>query len=308
MMPRCMRLPTMTAAIGGSIVFASLAISAINLSIPFDAALGLAVTNGFAGLDLPLAELRELAGQIGAQDVKDRFTAAGIRPGGWALPADFRRDDVTYRAGLAELPSYAALAQVLHSPWCSTWILPYSDDLDFEANMRRHVERLRPVAEILAAHSCRLGLEFVGPRTLRAGHAHEFIHTIDGALELGARIGTGNTGILLDAFHWYAAHGTAGDLARLTADQIVYVHVNDAVPGRGPDEQLDGERMLPGASGVIDIITFLQALDRMGYDGPVAVEPFNAAVNALPADERVKVTGERLTRVWEQAGLPPSGK
>ncbi len=284
-------------------MFTSLSTGTLGFSAPLEEALGLARTNGFDGLDLSMGELQRLAGESSIQDVRDRFSAAGVRPGGWGLAVDFRNDDAAYQRGLAELPAQAALAQGLGSPWCSTWILPFSDELDYEANMRRHAERLRPVAQTLADHGCRLGLEFVGPKTLRAGRRHEFIHTIAGALELGERIGTGNTGLLLDCFHWYTAHGTAEDLAGLSAEQVVYVHVNDAVGGRGPDEQIDNQRMLPGASGVIDITAFLQALQRMGYDGPVAVEPFNAEINALPEPERVRMAGESLARIWAQAGL-----
>jgi len=284
-------------------MFTSLSTGTLGFSAPLEEALGLARTNGFDGLDLSMGELQRLAGESSIQDVRDRFSAAGVRPGGWGLAVDFRNDDAAYQQGLAELPALAALAQGLGSPWCSTWILPFSDELDYEANMRRHAERLRPVAQTLADHGCRLGLEFVGPKTLRAGHRHEFIHTIAGALELGERIGTGNTGLLLDCFHWYTAHGTAEDLAGLSAEQVVYVHVNDAVGGRGPDEQIDNQRMLPGTGGVIDITEFLQALQRMGYDGPVAVEPFNAEINALPEPERVRLAGESLARIWAQAGL-----
>jgi sugar phosphate isomerase/epimerase len=120
---------------------------------------------------------------------------------------------------------------------------------------------------------------------------------------MGERIGTGNVGLLLDCFHWYTAHGTREDLARLSANQVVVVHVNDAVARRGPDEQIDNQRMLPGATGVIDIVGFLQALDRMSFDGPVGVEPFNAELRSLPEPERVRLAGESLAKVWVQAGL-----
>ena len=120
---------------------------------------------------------------------------------------DFRSDGETYRAGVADLPGYARLAQGLGSPWCFTWIWPFSDTLDDAANMTYHVDRLRPIARILADHGCQLGLEFVGPETMRAWHPYAFIHTIDGALELGQRIGTGNTSLLLDCWHWYTPNG-----------------------------------------------------------------------------------------------------
>jgi len=288
---------------GGSSVFTSLNTGAIGLSIPLEEALDLARANGFAALDLSITDLRECAKRTSAQDIKDAFNMAVVRPGAWGLPVNFRGDDGAYRAGMAELPRAAALAQEVGSPWCSTWLLPFSDELDATTNMARHVARLRPVAQILAEHGCSLGLEFVGPTTMRAGHAHEFIHTMDGALELAARIGTGNVGLLLDCFHWYTAHGTVEDLARLRADQVVYVHLNDACAGRSVDEQIDGERLLPGASGVIDVVSFLQALRRMDYAGPVAVEPFDDTLRALPQASRVAAVAESLRTVWARAGL-----
>ena len=284
-------------------MFTSLNTGALALNIPLDEALDLARDNGFAALDLPLAELHELENRSSAAAVKERFAAAGVRPGPWGLPVNFRTDEETYRAGLAELPAYAALAQELGSPWCATWILPFSDELDYAANMAFHAERLRPVARILAEHGCRFGLEFVGPATMRAGHAHEFIYTIAGALELAERIGTGNVGLLLDSYHWYTSHGTAGDLARLSAREVVYVHVNDAPAGRAIDEQLDKERALPGASGVIDLSGFLQALDRMGYDGPVAVEPFDDALTMQPPAERVRAAAASLHDIASRSGV-----
>lgn len=285
-------------------MFKSLNTGALSFAASLDESLALARANGFEGLDLPLEEVLQRAEETSAQDVRDRFRAAGVRPGGWGLPVDFKGTEEAYRAGLAKFGRYAALASQLESPWCFTWILPYSDELEYAANMERHVALLRPVARILADHGCRLGLEFVGPATLRAGHKHEFVHTIAQALELGERIGVGNTGLLLDCWHWYTSHAAVQDLATLTRDQVVYVHVNDAPLGRQIDAQIDTERLLPGASGVIDIAGFLQALQRMGYDGPVAVEPFNAEVRALAPADRVRVAGQSLAQVWMQAGLP----
>ncbi len=284
-------------------MFTSLNPGALSFSVPFEEALDLARTNGFGGLDLPLAELAQRVARTSMDDVKATFDRAGVRPGGWSLPVDFRTDDDTYRTGLVDLPGYARLAQALGSSWCFTWIWPYSDTLDAADNMAYHVSRLRPIAQILADHGCRFGLEFVGPATMRADHQHAFIHTIDGALELGQRIGTGNTGLLLDCWHWYTSHATVADIDRLSKDQVVYVHVNDAPPDRDVDVQIDTQRLLPGASGVIDIVGFLQALTRIGYDGPVAVEPFNAAVKALPPADRARVAGESLATVRARAGL-----
>lgn len=284
-------------------MFQCLNTGVISLSIPFDEALQLASQHGFSGLDLPLHELLPLAEHTSAEALKEHFLAQGVRPGGWGLPVDFRGSEENYQAGLEQLPRYARLAQALGSPWCSTWILPFSDSLSYAENMELHARRLRPIAQILAEYDCRLGLEFVGPKTMRDGHRYEFLHTIAGALELGERIGTGNTGLLLDSFHWYTAHSTVADLQKLSVEQIVYVHVNDAPAQRSADEQIDNQRLLAGASGVIDIAGFLQALQGMQYSGPVVVEPFNAELKALPAGERVAAVKQSLDTIWKQAGL-----
>ncbi len=285
-------------------MFTSLNPDTLAFSAPLDEALQLAHSNGFAALDLPLNELLARAEQGSVQEILERFQAEDIRPGGWGLPLEFRTSEEAYRTSLEKLPQYAGLAQQLGSPWCFTWILPFSDTLDYAANMEHHVQRLRPAAQILADHNIRLGLEFVGPKTLRANHPYTFIHTIAGALELGEQIGTGNTGLLLDCWHWYTSQATVEDITRLSAEQVVYVHVNDAPQGLTPDAQIDKQRLLPGASGVIDIIRFLQALTQIGYTGPIVAEPFNAEVNSLPPAERVQRTGESMRAIMQQAHLP----
>jgi len=109
-------------------------------------------------------------------------------------------------------------------------------------------------------------------------------------------------GFLLDAWHWHTAGEDSTHLQRLSPEQIVDVHVNDA-PDRAVDAQIDNQRELPGATGVIDIVTFLTALKRVGYDGPVMVEPCSEAVRAMSAEDAVSATATALRSVWEQASL-----
>jgi sugar phosphate isomerase/epimerase len=184
-----------------------------------------------------------------------------------------------------------------------TWILPFSDELPLEENRRFHIERFTPVAQILADNGCSLGLEFIGPKTLRQGHKHEFIYTMQGMLDMGAEIGP-NVGLLLDCWHWYTSGSTVDDLRKLKPEQVVYVHVNDAPSDIAVDEQVDSVRCLPAETGVIDIAAFLQALQSIGYDGPVTPEPFKKELKELPDDEaRLKTVGASMDKIFQQAGL-----
>lgn len=285
-------------------MFTTLAPLALPLRIPFDRQLALARENGFEALDLPIHHLLVRVRSESVGIIQESFAAAGVRPGGWQLPFEHQAGtDRAFTRGLRALARAACLAGQLGSPWCYHWIEPASNELTFAENTARHVARVRPIADILADHGCRLALEPIGPLTLRTGARHEFVHSIPMALELLAAIDRPNVGLLLDCYHWYTSRGTLDELHGLDASRVAYVHVNDAPAGVDVDEQLDQVRVLPGASGVIDLAGFLQALDGIGYDGPVAVEPFDAAVAGLAPAERVRAAGESLRSAFTAAGV-----
>lgn len=202
----------------------------------------------------------------------------------WAtagLSVDFRKDDRTLRDGLAKLPKTAAGLQRAGVTRVGTWLSPSHDELTYSANFKQHISRLREVAMVLKDHGLRLGLEYVGTQLLLVGKRYPFLHTMAETRELIAGIGTGNVGHVLDTWHWWTAGDTEADLRALTNADVVSVDTNDAPKGVAKEQQHDNERELPVATGVIDIATFLSALNAIGYDGPVRAEPFNKTLNAL---------------------------
>jgi len=263
----------------------------------------LARSAGFEGFELDIRELAARVREKGLEEVKELFYRTGVRPGGWILPVDWRGEEPVYRAGLAQLPALAEVASQVGATRVPTWVLPFSDERPFKENFDWHVSRFEPIVRVLAEHGCRLGLEFIGPKTSRAKHRYEFIYTLGGMLELCEAIGTGNVGLLLDSWHWYTSHGTLADLRRLRNSQVVYVHINDAPAGIPVDEQIDNVRCLPGETGIIDLKGFVQSLNAIGYDGPVTPEPFSQKLRGMPPLEAAKITSDALLRVWKTAGL-----
>lgn len=263
----------------------------------------LARASGFAGIDFNIREAADLAALRGVEYVQALFAEAGVRPGQWGLPVAWNKDD-QWQDDLAGLPALAALGRALGCTRTCTWAMPGSDARPYGANFEWHVQRFRPIAQALAEEGCRLGIEFIGPKTLRDRFQYTFIYTLGGMMELARAIGTGNVGLLLDAFHLYTSGGTLDDLDAITAQDIVTVHVNDAVEGVPPDEQMDQVRRLPMETGVIDLPGFMKRLQALGYDGPVTPEPFSARVNAI-ADplEAAKLVGKYMDKMWQAAGL-----
>ena len=236
----------------------------------------LAARHGFDGVDFGIGGAQKMAGENGgsAQAVRDFLAEQGVAPAQFGLDVEWRKDEEAFAAGLAALGAKAALARALGTTRCCTWMPPAVND-DLGAWEAQTTRRFRQIARVLGDHGIRFGLEWVGPRHLREGSgamgARPWIHTLDGTLALVRQIGEPNVGLLVDSYHCYTTGVTEDALARLTDEQIVHVHINDAPRGIGPDDARDGERVLPGEGG-IDLAGFLRGLRRAGYGGYVAAE------------------------------------
>jgi len=206
------------------------------------------------------------------------------------LPIQFRASESKFKEDLSALAKAAKTLNEVGAKRMSTWIMPTHTDLTYRKNFDSHQRRLKAVAQILADYDVKVGLEYVGPKTLMARDKYSFIRTMSEVQELISAIDEPNVGIQLDTFHWYCAGETEQDILNLDPKSIITVDLNDAKVGRSPDEQLDWERELPSASGVIDIESFLKALVKIGYDGPVRAEPFNDELNKLDNDMALQQT------------------
>src|SRR5208337_2155285 len=106
------------------------------------------------------------------------------------------------------------------------------------------------------------------------------------------------------SWHWYTAGGKIEDILNVDSqEKIVHVHLNDAPAGIALDDQIDGVRDLPGKTGVIDLKGFLGALKRVGYEGPVQVEPFCSRLQNLKPEDAAREVGQSLNKVWADAGI-----
>jgi sugar phosphate isomerase/epimerase len=281
-------------------MFRNMSPHAIGIRSDFAGTVALAQEHGWQGVDLPIVELARLAQERSTDDLAATLAQAGLRPGGWGLPIDWRKP--YERDLLATLGEQAALASRLGCTRVYTWVPPASDERAFQENWSFHIAQLQPIARVLEEHGCRLGLESIGPRTLREGRRYGFIYTFEGMLGLAQALGP-NVGLLVDSYHWYTALGTLGDIRALRAADVVYVHVNDAPAGVAPEAQLDNVRRLPSTTGVIDLAGFLQTLREIGYDGPATPEPFEPRLATLPPDAASREAHDTMLEMWRVAGL-----
>lgn len=284
-------------------MFRNLNCGAIGVPADFQQSLEYAKLGEFQGIDVPLSEVEPLVQQHGPEHVQALFADNGLCMGGLGFPVRWQGSEEDWNADLTGLERWMELANRLGATRAATWVPSWNDERDWDANWQFHIDRLKPVADIMNEYDVRMGLEFLGPKTLRDGKAYEFISTMDKMLDLCAQLGP-NVGLLLDAWHWHTSGGTLADIRHLKNENVVYVHINDAPPGLGMDEYIDSVRALPGETGVIDLTGFLQALQHIGYDGPVTPEPFSQRLREMEDKaEAVKLTGQMLKGVFEKAGV-----
>ena len=261
-------------------------------------ALDYAVKYGFDSISPNLGEFENKS----SDEIRDwvrTMKAKGIRYGSSGLPVQYRRNDEEFKNGIARLPKQANLLRQLGVDRMVTWITPGNNELTYLKNFEQHRKRLREVAKVLKDYNIRLGLEFVGPRTSRARFRFPFICTQFGMMELVEAIDTGNVGLLLDSWHWYTSHGTVSELLQLSNNNVIHVHVNDAPADIPTNQQVDSRRKLPVTTSVIDLKGFINALVKIGYDGPVECEPFDRELRRAEDDVALQKTIDSLNRLWE---------
>jgi len=270
----------------------SLSTGAIGIrDLDLRAQIALAGQTGWAGL---VVDARQVA-NLGVPATRQALAAAGVQAASWGLPFAWNREESVHTAGIRDLPLLAATMAELGCTRVTTWMPPGSNERPYGENLAWHVARFRPIAEILRASGCALGIEYIGPKAFRTQFAHPFECDLDGYRRVREAIGVAGIGLLLDAWHlWHS--GSMADIRRLTAEEIVAVHVNDAPAGTTPrDELVDTVRALPGETGRIPLDDFVRELDRLGYAGPVTPEPFSARLNDLAGRDAAAASREALS-------------
>ena len=268
-------------------------------------AIHLAHKHGFESVTPDSSFLADLSDESRAELLAE-MQEKNLAWGAAGLPVEFRRDEDVFAIGMRQLPRLARGMQQSGVTRVGTWIRSSHAELTYVANFRQHTMRLRECAKVLADHGLRLGLEYVGPKTLWASKQHSFIHTMTETKELIAEIGLDNVGFVLDSWHWYTAHETADDLRTLENRDVVACDLNDAPAGIPVDQQIDNRRELPAATGVISLMEFLAVLVEIGYDGPIRAEPFNRILNEMEDDAAVAKTAQAMRKAIALVGITVS--
>ncbi|MDQ4053457.1 MAG: sugar phosphate isomerase/epimerase [Actinomycetota bacterium] len=221
-------------------------------------------TAGFDGVELPLENAGDLDAQATAAQLEEHGLSAWV-VGAMAPGRDLVAASAdTVAATQSYLRSCVDLAQAVGAPsvcgpfYAQTgrvWRMTPDERTAAYAEWREH---LAPVADYAGEHGVRIGIEPLNR------YETSMVNTVDQALTgLGPLLDAahGGVGLALDTYHLNIEERSSADAIRAAGEHLVHVQVCGSDRGAPGGDQTDWP-------AVVD------ALDEVGYDGPLTIESF----------------------------------
>ena len=225
----------------------------------------LALTYGFAGIDLNMAEFAARARLKGMPYARRLIQSAKIRVGTFSLPLEWDTDDETFQKDLKKLPEYADCAAELGCTRCTAMLAPAGDTRPYHENFEFHRHRFHDICAALKPAGVRLAVGFQAAEYLRRNRAFQFIHDLDALTLLLNMVAAPNLGLLLDIWDVVACGGSLETRPQAAAEAD-RGRAGGRHAGRRAAADLDEKsRLLPGGeNGRIDVAGFLRLLAGNG--------------------------------------------
>ncbi|MDG1875551.1 MAG: TIM barrel protein [Mariniblastus sp.] len=181
----------------------------------------LALTHGFNGVEVDMADLVGRHDTLGKQFACQFLQSAKIDMGTFMLPVDIGGTDEQFTESIAKLDTILDLAQTLNARCCYVQIAPNNEHYSFQECFEKHQTRIEQIAEKFEASSIKIGLALNASDTKPADGNFKFIQTASELLPLVKAIGKPNVGICLDAWEWAIGGGTVEQLTNAGIAAVV---------------------------------------------------------------------------------------
>lgn len=269
----------------------------------------LALTYGFAGMDLNIVDFATTVRLKGVAYARRLLESARLRIGTFPLPFDGDADDAVFQRELKKLPEYAECAAGVGCTRCTALVAPASDSRPYHENFEFHRRRFQEICAVLEPAGIRLAVGFQAAENLRQNRAFQFIHDLDALTLLLSMVGAPNLGLLFDLWEIAAGGGSVESVGKLPPPEILAVQVAD-MPADIPLDQLDEKsRLFPGEEDSrLDFAGFFGLLRDKGYDGPVTVQPSRSLLQGRRRDLIVKQMSESLDKIMRPGTSSASAK
>jgi D-psicose/D-tagatose/L-ribulose 3-epimerase len=173
-----------------------------------------------------------------------------------------RRAAIDYLRGCVDLAAAVGSPHVAGPMYSATGRTRLLPEAEREQQRRRAAASLAEVADHAAERGVRLAVEPLNR------FETDLVNTVEQGLELCARVGRPNVGLLLDTFHMNIEERSLPDAIRRAGDRVFHVHA------------CENDRGTPGA-GHVDWDGVLGALAAIGYAGQIVIESFTPEIREI---------------------------
>lgn len=247
----------------------------------------------FEGINLDLS----IPNQLSTSECKKLLNQLNLKPVSFSFLVKLFDSQKEFEESLSEFELQAKQANEIGCHLTLCYLLPFSNDLNFNDRFIQTSNRLREIKPILEQYNIKIGFEFIGPTETRRSTKYDFIHTIDGTRALIASAGLyGYGGFKFDVHHWQNSGASVLDIQHMDSEYILYVELNDGLPGYDIFSIPEFERELPFTTGVTKIEDFLKGLYQKNYRGPIAVEPWNKKIKNMPLETAIQLVRDSLDK------------
>lgn len=267
----------------------------------------LALTYGFKGFDIDMADMRRRAMRATPDEAFKYLKATDLSIGGFDVEVDLDGDDDVYKAQLATLHGTADLAAQWKLRHGFIHVPAGTDRAAYPQYFEVIRARLTQVAEVLGARKLRLGVGFNGCRDAVEGKQFPFITNPEGLIALVKSLPADNVGLIVDSFNWLLGGGTLDQIASLDPKRIVTVRLGSTAPGVTVAEAKKSDRVLPVLEGPLSHVAIVLKLKAIGYDGPIGPSASGTQYKDETREFIVSNGQELIDAILTQAGItvPP---
>ena len=146
-------------------MFKNLNPSALGISGHQSEIIELALTYGFTGLDVNMAEFAARVRLKGMPYARRLIDSARIRVGTFALPLEWDTDDESFQKDLTKVSEYAGCAAELGCTCATAVLAPAGDKRPYHENFEFHRHRFQDICAALKPAGVRLAVGFLAPST-----------------------------------------------------------------------------------------------------------------------------------------------
>ncbi|MEN6405665.1 MAG: sugar phosphate isomerase/epimerase, partial [Thermoguttaceae bacterium] len=285
-------------------MFKNLNVSALGVLGHPSELIELALTYGFASVDLNMVEFATRARLKGMAYARRLIQSAQLQVGTFSLPLQWDADDEIFREEMKKLPEYLDCAKALGCTRATVMVAPANDSRPYHENFEFHRHRLQDLGAAMAPAGVRLAVGFRAAECHRRDRVFQFLHDLDAVRLLLNMVAAPNVGLWLDVWEVVACGGSLESVRKMSPAGIVAVDVAEMPADATIPCEDDQLRLLPDAeNGRIGVAGFLSELKEMGYDGPVTVRPSHGVFANHRREAVVRQAAESLNHVWPAAGL-----